>query len=171
MPAPRGAPESAALVQAGDGDKVPRCLIENPGLNSGFMIAQYLAAALVSENKVHAHPASVDTIPTSMGFEDHVSMGSIGAVKLARVLDNVARVVTIELLCGAQALDFHKPRKPGRGSMVAHAAVREIVPFIERDESLSPHLAGLEARVASGEIVRRVENAVGDLLPADEAAA
>jgi histidine ammonia-lyase len=150
---------------AGDGDKVPRCLIENPGLNSGFMIAQYLAAALVSENKVHAHPASVDTIPTSMGFEDHVSMGSIGALKLARVLDNVARVVTIELLCGAQALDFHRGLAPGRGTREVHAAVREVVPFVAHDQSLSGHLATLEARVATGEILRRVERVVGDLLP------
>ncbi len=148
----------------GDGDKVPRCLIENPGPNSGFMIAQYLAAALVSENKVHAHPSAVDTIPTSMGFEDHVSMGSIGALKLGRVLDNVARVVAVELLCGAQALEFHRGLAPGRGTREARAAVREVVPFVDRDQSLSPHLAALEARVASGEIVARVEREVGDLL-------
>ena len=148
----------------GDGERVPRCLIRDAGLNSGFMIAQYLAAALVSENKVHAHPATVDTIPTSMGFEDHNSMGSIGALKLARVLDNVGKVVAIELLCGAQALDFHAPRAPGRGTRAARDAVRESVAFIERDESLSPHLAVLEARVASGDILRRVEGAVGNLL-------
>lgn len=151
-------------LMSGDGDRVPRCLIPDPGLNSGFMIAQYLAAALVSENKVHSHPAAVDTIPTSMGFEDHVSMGSIGAVKLTRVLDNVARVVAIELLCGAQALDFHKGLAPGRGTRIAHAVVRERVPFIEHDQSLTPHLAALEALVEGGEIVRRIEAEVGDLL-------
>jgi histidine ammonia-lyase len=149
----------------GDGERVPRCLIGDAGLNSGFMIAQYLAAALVSENKVHAHPAAVDTIPTSMGFEDHNSMGSIGALKLARVLDNVARVIAVELLCGAQALDFHAPRAPGRGTRAAHDAVRESVAFIERDESLTPHLAALEKRVLSGEILERVEKVVGNLLP------
>ncbi len=153
-------------LMSGDGDKVPRCLIKNPGLNSGFMIAQYLAAALVSENKVHAHPASVDTIPTSMGFEDHVSMGSIGALKLSRVLDNVTRVVAIELLCGAQALDFHEGLAPGRGTQEARTAVREVVPFVDHDQSLSGHLAALEVRVATGEIVRRVERVVGELLPA-----
>jgi histidine ammonia-lyase len=149
----------------GDGERVPRCLIDNPGLNSGFMIAQYLAAALVSENKVHAHPASVDTIPTSMGFEDHVSMGSISALKLARVIDNVTRVVAVELLCGAQAIDFHRPLAPGRGTRAAHAAVRAAVPFIERDASLTPHLAALETRIASGEILAAIEDAVGALLP------
>jgi histidine ammonia-lyase len=151
----------------GSGERVPRCLINDPGLHSGFMIAQYLAAALVSENKIHAHPAAVDTIPTSLGFEDHVSMGSIGALKLSRVLDNVTRVIAIELMCGAQALDFHKGLAPGRGTNEVRAAVREVVPFIEQDQSLSGHLAVLEARVATGEILRRVERVVGDLLPAD----
>ena len=127
---------------SGDGDKVPRCLIQDPGLNSGFMIAQYLAAALVSENKVHAHPSAVDTIPTSMGFEDHVSMGSIGALKLARVLDNVARVMAVELLCGAQAIDFHRPLKSGRGTKRSHHAVRDAVPFIEHDTIAHTALAG-----------------------------
>ncbi|HET6348624.1 MAG TPA: histidine ammonia-lyase, partial [Candidatus Krumholzibacteria bacterium] len=149
----------------GDGERVPRCLIADPGLNSGFMIAQYLAAALVSENKVHAHPASVDTIPTSMGFEDHVSMGSIAALKLSRVLDNVTRVIAVELLCGAQAIDFHRPLAPGKGAAAAHAAVRRAVPFIQRDASLTPHLAELEARTASGEILTAIEQAVGPLLP------
>lgn len=152
-------------LMAGDGERVPRCLIGDPGLNSGFMIAQYLAAALVSENKVHAHPASVDTIPTSMGFEDHVSMGSISALKLARVLDNVARVVAVELLCGAQAIDFHKPLSPGRGTRAAHDAVRAAVPFVERDTSLTPFLSALEERIASGEILASIEGSVGPLLP------
>jgi histidine ammonia-lyase len=152
-------------LMGGDGERVPRCLIADAGLNSGFMIAQYLAAALVSENKVHAHPASVDTIPTSMGFEDHVSMGSISALKLTRVLDNVARVVAVELLCGAQALDFHRPLTPGRGVTVAHAGVRTHVPFIERDTSLTPHIATLEALANSGEILSTVEKSVGPLLP------
>jgi histidine ammonia-lyase len=148
----------------GDGEHVPRCLIQDPGLNSGFMIAQYLAAALVSENKVHAHPASVDTIPTSMGFEDHVSMGSISALKLTRVLDNVARVVAVELLCGAQAIDFHKPLSPGKGTAAAYEKVRAAVPFIRQDTSLTPHIAALEAMTNSGEILVAVEQMVGPLL-------
>jgi histidine ammonia-lyase len=152
-------------LMEGDGERVPRCLIADPGLNSGFMIAQYLAAALVSENKVHAHPASVDTIPTSMGFEDHVSMGSISALKLARVLDNVARVVAVELLCGAQAIDFHQGLEPGKGTRAVHAAVRAAVPFVERDTSLTPLLAELETRAGSGAILSAIEGAVGPLLP------
>ena len=152
-------------LMEGDGEKVPRCLIQNPGLNSGFMIAQYLAAALVSENKIHAHPASVDSIPTSMGFEDHVSMGSISALKLSRVLDNVSRVVAVELLCGAQALDFHRPLAPGRGTAATHAAVRASVPFVERDTSLTPFISDLEAKINSGVIAAAIESAVGELLP------
>lgn len=151
-------------LMSGDGERVPRCLIADPGLNSGFMIAQYLAAALVSENKVHAHPSSVDTIPTSMGFEDHVSMGSIAALKLTRVLDNVARVVAVELLCGAQALDFHRPLTPGRGTAAAHEAVRAAVPFVTRDTSLTAYLELLEARANTGEILAAVEKAIGPLL-------
>jgi histidine ammonia-lyase len=152
-------------LMEGDGEKVPRCLVADPGLNSGFMITQYLAAALVSENKVHAHPASVDTIPTSMGFEDHVSMGSISALKLARVLDNVARVVAVEMVCGAQALEFHRPLRPGRGAAAAHAAVRESVPFVEKDSVLSGYLAAVESRVADGDLLAAVEKRVGALSP------
>jgi histidine ammonia-lyase len=152
-------------LMEGEGDRLPRCLVANPGLNSGFMIAQYLAAALVSENKVHAHPATVDSIPTSMGFEDHVSMGSIAALKLVRVLDNVERVVAVELLCGAQAVDFHRPLAAGRGTAAAHGAVRAVVPFLQADASLSPYLAALEKEAASGRIVAAMEGAVGELLP------
>ncbi|MCH7548218.1 MAG: histidine ammonia-lyase, partial [Candidatus Krumholzibacteriota bacterium] len=144
-----------------DSDKLPDCLIKDPGLNSGLMITQYLAAALVSENKVHAHPASVDSIPTSMGFEDHVSMGSISALKLSRILDNTARVICVELLCGAQALDFHTPTAPGAGTRETHAAVRVVVPFIEEDTVLSGHLESLERIVADGSLVAQVEKKTG----------
>jgi histidine ammonia-lyase len=123
----------------------------------------------VSENKIHAHPASVDTIPTSLGFEDHVSMGSISALKLARVLDNVARVVAVELLCGAQAIDFHHPLSPGRGTKAAHAAGRAAVPFVERDTPLTPYLSALEARAAGAELLAAIEDAVGPLLPRSSA--
>lgn len=147
-----------------DSEKLPRCLIKDPGLNSGLMITQYLAAALVSENKIYAHPASVDSIPTSMGFEDHVSMGSIAALKATKIIDNVARVVAVELLCAAQAIDFHKPLKPGSGSRVAHEWVRARVPFFEHDQIVSGHLKALEQGVISGELTAAVEGQIGDIL-------
>jgi len=148
----------------GDDDVLPRCLIADAGLNSGLMISQYLAAALVSENKVHAHPASVDSIPTSMGFEDHVSMGSLGALKLPRVIDNVRRVVAIELMCAAQALEFHRGLAPGRGVAAVHAAVRERVPFIEHDTVLAPYVASLVDAIAGGAIGDAVRGAVGSFM-------
>ncbi|MFO1532515.1 MAG: aromatic amino acid lyase, partial [Thermoplasmatota archaeon] len=116
-------------------------LVDSGGLNSGFMIAQYVAAALVSENKVHAHPASVDSIPTSANQEDHVSMGSVSALKLARVLENARTVVAIEALCAAQALDFKAPLRPGTGSAAAHKAVRRAVPKLDKDRILADDVA------------------------------
>ncbi len=104
-------------------DRLPLFLLQDTGTDSGFMIPQYTTAALVSENKVLAHPASVDSIPTSLGQEDHVSMGSIGAVKLQQIFSNVQRILSIELLCAAQALDFHK-EAPGKGVACAHKHIR-----------------------------------------------
>jgi histidine ammonia-lyase len=120
------------LLLAGH-DGLPTLLMSDTGINSGFMIPQYTAAALVSENKVLSHPASVDSIPTSLGQEDHVSMGSIGALKLLQVLANVERVLAVELLTAAQALDFRTPLKPGRGVQRAHAAVRAAVGHADQD--------------------------------------
>jgi len=128
------------LLEGHDG--LPRLLMKETGLNSGFMIPQYTAAALVSENKVLCHPASVDSIPTSLGQEDHVSMGSISAVKLLQVLENVQHVFAIELLTAAQALDYRLPLRPGRGVDVAHKLIREHIPHREKDylfqEDLKP---------------------------------
>lgn len=120
------------LLEGQDG--LPRLLMRETGINSGYMIPQYTAAALVSENKILCHPASVDSIPTSLGQEDHVSMGSIGAVKLLRVLNNVERVFAIELMTAAQALDYRLPLRPGRGVEIAHRYVREQVPHHEADD-------------------------------------
>jgi len=119
------------LLEGHDG--LPELLMEDTGLNSGYMIPQYTAAALVSENKSLAHPASVDSIPTSLGQEDHVSMGSIGAVQLLDILDNVEHVLAIELLTAAQALDYRLPLRPGHGVEVAHEAVRDVIPHREED--------------------------------------
>lgn len=119
------------LLEGHDG--LPRLLMRETGVNSGFMIPQYTAAALVSENKVLCHPASVDSIPTSLGQEDHVSMGSVGAIKLMQVFQNVEDVLTIELLTAAQALDYRTPLRPGRGVEVAHLAIRRRIPHREAD--------------------------------------
>ncbi len=126
------------LLEGHDG--LPKLLMEETGLNSGFMIPQYTAAALVSENKTLCHPASVDSIPTSLGQEDHVSMGATGAVQLLQVLGNVEHVLAIELLTAAQALDYRtapasRPRglRPGRGVEIAHEQVRARIPHREED--------------------------------------
>jgi histidine ammonia-lyase len=119
------------LLEGHDG--LPKLLMEDTGVNSGFMIPQYTAAALVSENKILAHPASVDSIPTSLGQEDHVSMGSISAIKLLAVMRNLERILAVELLTAAQALDFRAPLKPGRGVMIAHDVLRDHVKHAHED--------------------------------------
>jgi histidine ammonia-lyase len=119
------------LLEGHDG--LPKLLMRETGLNSGFMIPQYTAAALVSENKVLCHPASVDSIPTSLGQEDHVSMGSVSAVKLLAVLKNVETVLAIELLTAAQALDYRQPLRPGRGVEAVHRLIRAAAPHREAD--------------------------------------
>ncbi|SMO93312.1 histidine ammonia-lyase [Gracilimonas mengyeensis] len=119
------------LLEGHDG--LPKLLMEETGINSGFMIPQYTAASLVSENKVLCHPSSVDSIPTSMGQEDHVSMGSIGALKLLDVYENVEQVLAIELFTAAQALDFRKPLKPGKGVERSHQFIREHIPHAQED--------------------------------------
>jgi histidine ammonia-lyase len=125
-------------------------LVDAGGLNSGFMIAQYAAAALVSENKVLSHPASVDSIPTSANQEDHNSMGSIAALKLLSVLRNARSVVAIEALCAAQAVDLKAPLRPGVGSAAAHAAIRRAVPKLDRDRILSDDIAAMERLLVAG---------------------
>ncbi|MEA3144404.1 MAG: histidine ammonia-lyase [Thermoplasmata archaeon] len=134
-------------------------LVDAGGLNSGFMIAQYVAAALVSENKVQAHPASVDSIPTSANQEDHVSMGSVSALKLAQVLENVRNVVAIEALCAAQALDLKAPLKPGTGSAAAWARIRRDVPKLESDRILSDDVQALAGLLQAGALREAVAKA------------
>ena len=119
------------LLEGHDG--LPALLMEETGINSGFMIPQYTSASLVSENKVLCHPSSVDSIPTSLGQEDHVSMGSISALKLLEVYQNVEQVLAIELFTAAQALDFRKPLRPGRGVEIAHEFVRDAIPHATTD--------------------------------------
>lgn len=128
----------------------PLFLTPNPGLNSGFMILQYSAAALVNEIKLLAHPASIDSIPTSAGMEDFVSMGVTSAHKALRILELAQQVLAIELLCAAQMLEFRKPLKPGLGVQDAYAKVRSHVPKLEQDRILSPDIALLTQTVKDG---------------------
>ncbi len=125
-------------------------LTPEPGLNSGYMIAQYVAAALVNEIKVLAHPASIDSIPTSAGMEDFVSMGSTAAIKLQQLLPMAWRVIAIELICAAQGLEFRKPLQPGRGVVEAYAAVRSVVPALTSDRPPSPDIEALADALQSG---------------------
>ena len=120
---------------------LPSFLIANPGVNSGFMIPQYTAASIVSLNKTLSTPSSVDSIPSSQGQEDHVSMGANAAIKLYKVVLNTERVLAIEIFNAAQALDFRRPLKSSPAVEAIHAAYRKVVPFIVDDEVMYPHIA------------------------------
>lgn len=122
---------------------LPAFLTPNPGMNSGMMIAQIVAASLIAENSVLAHPASVTNLPTSGNKEDHVSMGMTSALKFAQVVKNSEMIIAIELMCAAQGLDFLKPLKPGLRLAEAYSRVREVVPSLERDTSLSGYIEAL----------------------------
>jgi histidine ammonia-lyase len=131
------------------------------------MILQYTAAALATENKVLAHPASVDTIPTSANVEDHVSMGCTAALKTHTIIDNVERILAIELMAAAQGIDFRRQigetdgiqMRLGRGTQPVYACIRRHVPFIDADTLLYPHVECLRRLVANGAIVAAVDEA------------
>lgn len=142
---------------------LPAFLIKDAGLNSGFMIAQYTAAALVSENKVLAHPASVDSIPTSANKEDHVSMGTIAARKCREVLKNAEQVISIELLCAAQAMDLFTNLKAGVGTMEAYRLIRKHITHMEQDRILSDDINTMYNLVHEGKILSAVESKIGPL--------
>ncbi len=142
---------------------LPRFLTNQGGLHSGYMIAQYTAAALVSENKVLAHPASVDSIPTSANQEDHNSMGSIATRKAWEILGNLEIVLGIELMTASQALDFHHPLGAGRGTGAAREVVRSVIPFLEEDRVLHDDLRLVRTLVTEDRIVEAVQQAVGAL--------
>jgi histidine ammonia-lyase len=129
---------------------LPPFLAKESGLNSGMMILQVVAAALVSENKVLAHPASVDSIPTSANKEDHVSMGVTAALKLRRILDNVERVLAIEFLAAAQALEFRRPLRSSPALERVHAAIRRKVPALGRDREMAADIAAARSLLAAG---------------------
>jgi len=134
-------------------------LVKDTGLNSGFMIAQYTAAALVSENKVLAHPSSVDSIPTSGGQEDHVSMGTIASRHARDILKNVENVVAIVLLVAAQGIDF-LPESPAAGTKKAHDLIRKYIPFMDEDRVLYKDIEIVRELINSGKIVEAVEKVV-----------
>ena len=142
---------------------LPPFLIANSGINSGFMIPQYVSAALVSENKVLAHPSSVDSIPTSANQEDHVSMGMYSARKGLEILNNVKKTLAIELLLAAQGLEFSKPLRPGKGTAAAYDFFRTEVPYIEEDRFLHPLINAAISKVEEGSILKAAEDAVGEL--------
>jgi histidine ammonia-lyase len=151
------------LVNPNPSDGLPAFLTTDGGLNSGFMIPQYVAASLVSENKPLCHPASVDSIPTSAGQEDHVSMGNAAGLKAWQVLANSERAVAIELLAGAQAVEFHAPLEPGVGGRAARAAVRELSPRLRDDRPLSGDIESVAEAIRAGSLVAAVEAESGAL--------
>ena len=132
---------------------LPAFLTPRPGLNSGFMMAQVTAAALVSENKQRAYPASVDSIPTSANQEDHVSMAAHGARRLLAMADNARGVVAIELMAAAQGCDFHRPLVSSAVLEKARGVLRDRVPHLEDDRLMGPDLEAAIALVAAGAIL------------------
>jgi len=155
--------ERRTYLLLGGHDGLPTLLMKDTGLNSGFMIPQYTAAALVSENKVLCHPASVDSIPTSLGQEDHVSMGSISALKLFGVLKNTIRVLAVELLTATQALDFRVPLKPGHGVQLAHDRVRGEIHHADQDYEVRTDLDTCAEMIRVGSLVNAVNKSIDGL--------
>jgi histidine ammonia-lyase len=142
---------------------LPGFLTPHPGLNSGMMMVQVLAAALVSENKASAFPAGVDSIPTSANREDHVSMATLAARKCRAVVGHTTRVLACEVLCAAQGLEFHRPLRPGRGVEAAWRHVREQVRPVGRDRTLHRDLEAVERLIRSGSLLAAVEAECGGL--------
>jgi histidine ammonia-lyase len=151
------------LVNPNLSDGLPAFLTVDGGLNSGFMIPQYVAASLVSENKSLCHPASVDSIPTSAGQEDHVSMGNAAGLKAWQVVANSERALAIELLAGAQAVEFLAPLEPGVGARASHDFVRSLSPRLADDRPLSGDIEAVAAAIQDGTLVAAVEGEVGEL--------
>jgi histidine ammonia-lyase len=142
---------------------LPAFLIEDSGLNSGFMVAQYTVAALVSENKVLCHPASVDSIPTCAGQEDHVSMGTIAARKASKIVENVTNALAIEFLAAAQALGFLAPLESSPAIEAVHKLIRRDVPKLKEDRRIDKDIAKVKELMKGGKIIFAVENVIGKL--------
>jgi histidine ammonia-lyase len=152
--------------EASNAHVLPAFLTQHGGLNSGFMLTQYTAAALATENKVLAHPASVDTIPSSANVEDHVSMGVTAALHTAAILDNVEHILAIELLAAAQGIDFRRERLGaaalGRGTQPVYELIRAQAPFLERDALMYPYLRAAHHLVTSRQIVAAADTVVAN---------
>jgi histidine ammonia-lyase len=140
------------MVNPALNEGLPPFLATGAGLNSGFMMAQVTAAALASENKVLAHPASVDSITTSGNKEDYVSMGMTAAIKLKQIVANTRHVLAIEAMAAAQALDFLAPLKTSKRGLAAHAAIRSVCPSVDKDRAMSGDFERLAALIASGKV-------------------
>jgi histidine ammonia-lyase len=138
------------LVNVDINEGLPAFLSPDPGLSSGFMIAQIVAAALINECQVLSHPSSSSSIPTDGGKEDHVSMGMTGALKLRQIVENAERILGIEMMCAAQGLEFRRPLKAGREVERAYAAVRAVVPHLGEDRVLGPEIEALAAAIRTG---------------------
>src|ERR671931_1141538 len=151
------------LVNPNLSDGLPAFLTTDGGLNSGFMIPQYVAASLVSENKSLCHPASVDSIPTSAGQEDHVSMGNASGLKAWQVVANSERGLAIELLAGAQGVEFLAPLEPGDGVRATHAFIRSLSPRLHDDRPLAPDIEAVAAAIRDGRLAAAVEAEIGEL--------
>ena len=144
---------------------LPPFLTQEGGLNSGFMITQYTAAALATENKILAHPASVDTIPTSANVEDHVSMGNTACLKACQILENVEHILSIELMAAAQGIDFRRAvvgqsARLGVGTAPVYALIRSEVPFIAQDTVLYSYIQAVKELVRTGKIDQAVKQAL-----------
>ncbi len=156
------------LVNPAINHDLPAFLAKQGGLNSGFMIVQYSAAALVSENKVLAHPASVDSIPSSANQEDHVSMGTIAARKAKDIMENCRKVLAMEIFGAAQAIDLRENRVLGKGSSVAYKIVREHTPFVDKDRIMYKDINIVEDIIKKNLLVKAVEEVLEDKLLVNE---
>jgi histidine ammonia-lyase len=154
---------TARLVDPRLSEGLPAFLAADPGMNSGLMIPQYVAAALVLENQALAHPAAVGSLPTSANQEDHVSNGAVAALHATRILRNAEIVVAIEALTAAQGLDWRKPLQPGAGVAAAHARLREEIATLAEDRALAPDIERATRLVREGALVEAAEKAVGRL--------
>ncbi|MGO1470053.1 MAG: histidine ammonia-lyase [Tissierella sp.] len=152
------------LVNPALSEGLPAFLVEEGGINSGFMIVQYAAAALVSENKTLAHPASVDSIPSSANQEDHVSMGTIASRHARDILRNVRKVIAMEILCACQAIDLRGNKGLGKGSTIGYDIVRENIDMVKKDRIMHVDIDKVEEMIEAETIVKEVEKEIGEIL-------